>query len=268
MKTLLLALCFFLINCVNHGNDINTEKIDNLITFAKAYGYVKYFHPSDEAANIDWNSFAAYGAEEILKCTDQDEVVATLDKLFHPIAPSVVFSKEKIDYDFSIITPDNIENYKTTFWQHNGVSVGMNNQSGVYRSVRVNRNSKIDESSGFGNLIMSFDADKYLGKEIKYTGWAKVKPQTKGTGHLWMRIDKENRKNCFFNNMDDRPIKSTEWQKYELTGEVCEDATKVVLGGFMKGQGTLYLDDVHLYFRKKDEWIEIPIENNNRMANK
>jgi hypothetical protein len=35
---------------------------ENLNAFAKAYGYVKYFHPSDEASGTDWNRFAIYGA--------------------------------------------------------------------------------------------------------------------------------------------------------------------------------------------------------------
>ena len=39
----------------------NLEKVENLKTFAKLYGYVKYFHPADEAANIDWNKFAIFG---------------------------------------------------------------------------------------------------------------------------------------------------------------------------------------------------------------
>ena len=28
------------------------------MTFTKLYGYVRYFHPSDEASNIDWENFA------------------------------------------------------------------------------------------------------------------------------------------------------------------------------------------------------------------
>src|SRR5690554_7966818 len=73
------------------------EKVNHLKVFAKAYGYVKYFHPSDEASEIDWNSFAAYGANEILKCNNTEEVIATLNSLFKPIAPSVVFSTTKAD---------------------------------------------------------------------------------------------------------------------------------------------------------------------------
>ena len=46
---------FLLFGCIN-----NTKKVDNLRTFAKAYGYVKYFHPSDEASDIDWAKMKPY----------------------------------------------------------------------------------------------------------------------------------------------------------------------------------------------------------------
>lgn len=100
-------------SCLN-GQD----KINNLKTFAKAYGYAKYFHPSNEAASIDWNSFSAYGAEEIIKCENQTEVISTLNRLFQPIGPGIRFSKTKQDYDLNVITPKSMEGYLPTYWQH------------------------------------------------------------------------------------------------------------------------------------------------------
>jgi len=237
------------------------DKISNLKTFAKAYGYVKYFHPSDEASNIDWNRFSAYGAEEISKCNNQAEVINTLNQLFKPIAPSIVFSNTKQKYDFKVITPENSEDYKSTYWQHKGVSIGMKNQQTIYKSARVNRYSEIDESSSFGNLSISIDPEKYKGKEIKYTGWVKLKPGSKGTGHLWLRVDKADKTLGFFDTMDSNPIKSKDWQQYEITGEVDDLASKLLIGCFMNGKGALYLDDVKLYYKENNEWIEIPIKN-------
>lgn len=238
------------------------ENVNHLKAFAKAYGYVKYFHPSDEASKIDWNSFATYGASEILKCNNSTEVIATLNDLFKPIAPGVVFSNTKQDYDISAITPENINDYTPTYWQHKGVSKGMNNQDGIYRSVRVNRYIEIDESNGFGNLGFSVDPEKYKGKEIKYSAWVKLKEGFKGTGHLWLRVDKSDNTQGFFENMDANPIKSTAWKQYEIVGKVDDLASGMVMGSFIKGKGILFLDDVHLYYKDNNEWIEIPIKNN------
>lgn len=267
----ILILGLLLIGC--KGNTSNSkelqekqaaqkENINYLKAFAKAYGYVKYFYPSDEASKIDWNRFAAYGAGEILKCNNPKEVVGTLNDLFKPIAPGVIFSNSEQDYDMSMITPDTLSDYKPTYWQHKGVSLGMNNQGGVYNSVRVNRYTEIDDSNSFGSLALFVDPEKYVGKEIKYTGWAKLKEGSSGTGHLWLRVDKADKTMGFFENMDANPIKSNEWTQYEIEGKINDLASGLVLGSFMKGKGTLFLDDVHLYYKENDQWIEIPIKNN------
>lgn len=157
-KMVLIRLIFTIIllgGCVS-----NSKKVENLHTFAKAYGYVKYFHPSDEASQIDWAKFSAYGAKEIEKCKTNEQVVATLNTLFSPIAPSVRFliSKNKPEYDLKRITPDNLTGYRLTYWQHQGVSFGMK-MKGVYKSVRVNSDSitggkKIfDYQPEFGKII-------------------------------------------------------------------------------------------------------------------
>src|SRR5690554_4711912 len=237
------------------------DKVSYLKTFAKAYGYVKYFHPSDEAAEIDWNGFAAFGAKEILKCNTTNDVIITLNNLFKPIAPSVVFSNTKQRYDISTITPSNLKGYKQAYWQHKGVSKDMYYQGGVYSSVRVNRFNEIDVSQVFGNLMLSVDPEQYRGKEIKFTGWVKLKENSKGTGHLWLRVDKADKTLGFFENMDSNPIRSNEWKQYEIIGNVDDAASGLFLGAFIKGNGSLFLDDVHLCYKENNEWVEIPIKN-------
>jgi len=217
-------------------NIADEKKIENLKTFAKAYGYVKYFHPSDEAAHIDWNSFAIYGAEQIKKCSSQQEVVSTLNQLFQPIAPTVVFSTTKQEFDYQTITPSDIKKYKPIYWQHNGLGIGMNNSGETYTSVRVNSKDETVKSSGFGNIMTGLDADKYLGKEIKYTGFVKIKEGSTGTGHLWLRVDNKDKSMGFFDNMGNNPIKNNEWQQYEISGNVDSLATSIVFGCFLQGK--------------------------------
>ncbi len=239
----------------------STQKVENLKTFAKAYGYVKYFHPSDEATHIDWNSFVIYGAEQIERCSSQQEVITTLNQLFHPIAPSVVFSSSKVDFDFNTMTPSNVKKYKPIYWQHNGLGIGMNNNGETYSSVRVNSKDKVTKSAGFGNIMTGIDADKYLGKEIKYTGFVKMKEGITGTGHLWLRVDNKDKSMGFFDNMGSNPIKSSEWQQYEIVGKVSSNAKSIVFGCFLQGKGALYYDKAQLFYKQNDEWIEIPLVN-------
>lgn len=51
------------------------NRLDNIKAFAQVYGYVKYFHPSDEANQTDWDSFAIYGAEKILAFKSERQLV-------------------------------------------------------------------------------------------------------------------------------------------------------------------------------------------------
>ncbi|HEY3389863.1 MAG TPA: hypothetical protein VGK38_09850, partial [Prolixibacteraceae bacterium] len=141
----------------------NSEKVDNLRTYAKAYGYVKYFHPGDEASQIDWAKFSIYGAAKIEKCKTKEQVVAALNNLFNPIAPSVRFliSKNKPGYDLKIITPENTAGYRLTYWQHQGVGIGMKRKDlyNPYKSVRVGSGP----NSGEGKI---FNAQPAFGRII------------------------------------------------------------------------------------------------------
>nr|WP_319399140.1 S41 family peptidase [uncultured Carboxylicivirga sp.] len=116
-----------------------SKRIENQVIFAKTYGYVKYFHPSDEAAQLDWDSFAIYGASQIDKCQSASDVIKVLEDLFNPIAPTIQFSSNISDFDTNIPAPDSIDGFRQTYWQHNGVSFGMINQIRKYESRRVNR---------------------------------------------------------------------------------------------------------------------------------
>jgi len=151
---LVLAIILF-VGCTN-----NSGKVDNLRTFAKAYGYVKYFYPGDEASQIDWAKFSIYGAAKIEKCKTKEQVVAALNNLFNPIAPSVMFliSKNKPGYDLKLITPDNTTGYRLTYWQHEGIEIGLIPKN-CYKSVRVGNGPNpgegkiFDTQPAFGQII-------------------------------------------------------------------------------------------------------------------
>ena len=64
------------------------QRIQNLRAFAKLYGYVRYFHPSDEASRIDWDRFAIYGCRTVKNAKSTEELRSVLQGLFYPIAPT------------------------------------------------------------------------------------------------------------------------------------------------------------------------------------
>lgn len=110
----------------------------------------------------------------------------------------------------------------------------------------------------FGNAMHSLSAKPYRGKKIKITMEIRLDSDTtSGTGHLWLRVDRKNRKEGFFYNMDDNPVTSAAWRHCEITGKVSKDATYINYGVFLTPNGKLYADDFHFFVWKHGHWNEV-----------
>ncbi|WP_409274567.1 S41 family peptidase [Neobacillus sp. SCS-31] len=70
------------------------RRVTNLEAFGRLYGYVHYFHPSDESAGLNWDRFAVYGAGRVKDAADDEELKKALEELFLPIAPSLVITEK------------------------------------------------------------------------------------------------------------------------------------------------------------------------------
>ena len=244
-------------NCSNEKPE--DSEITNLKAFAKVYGYVKYFHPSDESASIDWDSFAIYGASKVAKSKSKKELEKILNELFKPIAPSIRFysnSDDLLEYNHDYISPNNIDDYKLTFWQHEGLGLNMNEKYRyVYKSVRVNSLNQVEEPSRFGRISSSLPVQNFRGKEFKYEALVKLIPDSKGTGHLRVQIINEDGTTGFFENMRKTPITDFRWKKYEITGIIDSNAVSLNFGGQLNGKGTLLLDNISLKIKQDNTWI-------------
>jgi hypothetical protein len=162
-KLIFSFIFFWTINvnasCVNQ----NEKNINNIIAFCKLYGYVRYFHPSDEAAQINWDKFAIWGINTI-KNLSEDKLIGSFNSMFNPIAPSVEFSNKPFpnNYKSAYISLTNTENFKTISWQHFGVQGS--NVNSPYKSGRKYSSSSdklFPESAKIGDCI----SDK-LGQDL------------------------------------------------------------------------------------------------------
>jgi len=238
------------------------QEIQNLRAFTKLYGYVKHFHPSDEASQIDWNKFAVYGTEKVKNAKNRQELKTTLEELFLPFAPTIqiYYSNEKPE-EPKLHLPEDTYGLKVVAWQHFGVGLGGGRS--IYRSIRINRENIIAEGSGFGTVNQGLEAVAHRGKEIRLR--ASVKADVSGFGNqgqLWLRVDRESKERGFFDNMADRPITSEEWKEYEIQGDVAGDAVNIVFGCFLNGIGQVWVDEFQLSVKnEKGEWEPVGIKN-------
>lgn len=137
------------------------QQIENIEAFNRLYGYVRYFHPSDESSAINWDKFAIHGCQEVAGCKDRKCLKQTLVRLFRPIAPTVAifYSAAPVTFNESVITPRGMENFRTVTWQHLGVGLSFKS---VYKSLRLNR--AVPGTAGAGSL---FDQHAQVGEYVQ-----------------------------------------------------------------------------------------------------
>ncbi len=260
LKPFIFVLVLIFLSCTEKSiNKESAQKVENLKAFAKAYGYVKYFHPSDGASEIDWNSFAIHGAKIVEKCESRYELINAFDTLFKPIAPSINFTTTKSNkFDLTIITPENSQDFKPTFWQHSGVGIGMDPELRTpYQSSRVNGIINKDYSYVVSKLAMRIEAAKFLGNRIKYKAWAKKDDAHSNNGYLRLVLEKSDGTS----DLKKAPVVDEQWKQYEVIAKVDSLTSLIQLGIALRGKGSILYDLPQLFYENNGKWIEVPLEN-------
>ena len=161
-----LSILVLLFGC-NSDEISQKKKVENIKAFAKLYGYVRWFHPSDEAQQIDWDRFACYGVKTVENAPYSEALKDSLLKLFLPLAPTLETynDSENHDFDFSKITPLDTEGFNPVYWQHSGVALN-NTPARVYSSIRIHRLNR-NEYKNVPAIFKEIDASNYLGKTLE-----------------------------------------------------------------------------------------------------
>ena len=112
---------------------LDARGLANLHAFARAYGLVRFFHPSDEAARADWNALALLGVEQAEGARGPTELAAALNRVFQPVAPG--FEAVAGTHASARAIPARPPNaVRAVRWQH----VGMGSEPvHVYHSDRI-----------------------------------------------------------------------------------------------------------------------------------
>jgi C-terminal processing protease CtpA/Prc len=238
------------------------KQVENLRAFAKLYGHVRYFHPSDAAAEVDWETFAVHCVRQVTGASSRAELRSALDSLFTPIAPTIQLYEtgEQPPAPAGVLTPADTAGLNLVAWQHKGLGLGTR---GPYESARLHRQMK-PSGPRFGTVIKSVDATPHRGKQVRLR--AAVRTEKSGAGnraHLLLSVSRTGGKRGFFDNMRDRPITESSWKTYQITGTVAEDAESIVLGGILRGRGTAHFDSFRLQVRDSSgaAWTGVALEN-------
>src|SRR5690349_19594132 len=71
------------------------------------------------------------------------------------------------------------------------------------------------QQAQFGNLMQTFDATAYRGKQVRFRAAVRVAGASPtDAAQLWFRVDRKPGVMGFFDNMGNRPIRSRDWQYF------------------------------------------------------
>ena len=252
----LLLVAYLLIGCVN-----NSRKVENLHTFAKVYGYVRWFYPGDEAAQVDWNKFAVYGIQKVENARNEKELKKILEELFKPIAPAIQIFETDLTESFDVhsITPQDTSELNTVSWKHYGVNFEHNQDLSPYKSVRLNRDSIKEFGPCFIHKMS--DISQYRGKQVKLIFSAKSIDNSKGNAFLFMSMQE---KSETIKDQGQTTLKlDTVWNEYSRIIRVGMDDIGLEFGIGIDKSVTLLISDIRLMVKENNFWIPIKLNNGN-----
>jgi hypothetical protein len=96
-----------------------------------------------------------------------------------------------------------------------------------------------------GNLMQSFKATAYRGKTVRLTAWLRLETMgPEDRAQMWLGVDRADDKKGFFDDMSNRPVRSSEWTLSEIRARIDPDATSIKFGIMSIGKGRVWVDHV------------------------
>lgn len=216
---------------------------EGLRAFAKLYGYVRFFHPSDAAAEADWDALVRAGVSELLCAPDLAgaELAAALTRMLAPVAPTLaIYPKGGAPPGTKLEGSG-----PTVAWQHRGFGLGV--FGGGYESARTGRARRQAIGRGRAAISRMIDVESFGPGIIRLRGRIRVDPRGREDhGALWLRVDGPRDEASFFDNMSDRPVRSATWTEVEIEAPLADDAATVAFGAIASCEGAVYFADLSL----------------------
>lgn len=257
MRWVLCLLAAFATTLVEAQSSTESQReLSNVAAFARLYGVVRYFYPSDAANALDWDRFAVLGVGRTRSAADAPSLATTLTDLFAPLGPG-------IEIGTSLPAAPTLGPVDRSLVSWTYLGPGFDGQGAPYSSARSNRFSAPPPSSSPGLFVriqQSIPADSLRGKRIRLRARARVTTLDRpGWAGLWLRVDRTPPAVGFFDNMQNRPIRQTEWRDYVIEGPVADDATGLVFGALASESIPAEFDAFELAVADGDAWTTLPI---------
>ena len=112
------------------------------------------------------------------------------------------------------------------------------------------------EPSGFGALVQTISASRYLGRRVRFSAMLKATGVTDWAG-LWLRVDGPTG-TLMLDNMEDRALHgTTDWTQASIVLDVAEQAKILLFGALVSGAGAI--DLTRLRFEEADPDMPVTV---------
>ncbi len=225
---------------------LDARGLDNLAAFTHLLGYVRFFHPSDQAAAADWQKLALAGAATAETPRNPEELARVLGDLFRPLAPTVrVFptAGPRPALPPELTPPAGAVRPAVVYWEHQGVKVG---EPGLYKSERI---------TGFGpargQVQQGIVVGSFGGRRVVVRGAARVEASGGGSAILRLRgYDQKDAASILAESSTPSGAAADQasggWRTYEVAAEVPKDASSLEIDLGLAGEGRVWWDDISL----------------------
>jgi C-terminal processing protease CtpA/Prc len=115
--------------------------LENVVAFTRLLGYVRHFHPSDEAATADWDSFAIENVSIAERASNARDLARKLEDIFRSLAPTIrVFpTGHPPRLARELRPPQDVASLQVVSWRHKGF--GQAGKKATYTSERVRKDA-------------------------------------------------------------------------------------------------------------------------------
>ena len=233
----------------NDSNINKSQQIENISAFAKVYGVARWFVPSDEAADTDWNKLAVEGVSRVSDCRDSDELADSLESVFDDMIPMLSVDEapesEAINKYYAAVHSDR----KPIRWQHLGVDLGP--ESHDYISRRSNRpyDTKNTSKFAFTGYVRSEESDTDTVRlEVVCRAYDSPEP-IKGCFHFCTWTNTEEYITPLYRVEPLTEELGQEWEKVTMTLELPDKKSSRYInwGIFPDGDGKITVQSVRIY---------------------
>ncbi|MGB3465466.1 MAG: hypothetical protein WBA74_09350, partial [Cyclobacteriaceae bacterium] len=249
----LMLVVLALFQCKEATNDFTNE--EKLLALAKTYGYIKYFHPSDESASLNWDLFGVVASQKV---SDENDLKISLSNLFKPIAPSIFLSDNQTAPKGEQSTK-NDTTLKDIYWQH--VGNGEHTIGPIYKSARLHRKARVlpESTDDFGyisQMLPKAIIDSVSGKSIKVS--LKIKPSKLFTGFSNVFLDVKENGNEKSQRLTFEKSTNENEHTFSLVTQIPESVEKLRLLVVNAIQnGAIYVDDFELNIESNGNWLRL-----------